>query len=110
MTTNDAVFLTTAYLRAFDLSGWKVKVIERFTAKTLSHFIGYCEEPDRTIWLTHRGIEDDAKALELIMHEVAHALQPAEQFYDEAAAHGPDFDKALERVVRCVSVPTRLTS
>src|SRR5450631_151570 len=28
MTTTDAVFLTTTYLRAFDLNGWQVKVAE----------------------------------------------------------------------------------
>ena len=98
MTTNEAVFLTTTYLRAFDLSGWKVKVIERFTAETLSQLIGYCEVTARTIWLTKRGIEHEREARELIMHEIAHCLQPAAQFYDESAAHGADFEKELERV------------
>jgi hypothetical protein len=99
MTTTDAVFLTTTYLRALDLNGWKVKVVERFTSEKLSHLIGYCEVTDKTIWLTKAAIErSDALATATIQHEVAHCLQPAAQFYDESAAHGADFEKALERV------------
>lgn len=100
MTANDAVFLTAAYLRAFDLNGWQVRLIDSFrSGSPLAAFDrgGYCEVSARTIWLTKRGIESDA-AREIIMHEIAHCLQPAEQFYDESAAHGPDFEKALERV------------
>ena len=101
MTTNDAVFLTAAYLRAFDLHGWQVRLIDSFRpGSPLVAFNrgGYCEVTARTIWLTKRGIENNAEARENIMHEIAHCLQPAEQFYDESMAHGPDFEKALERV------------
>lgn len=105
MTTNDAVFLTTSYFQALGLAGWQVRLIDSFRpGSPLVAFNrgGYCEVTARTIWLTKRGIESDA-AREIIMHEIAHCLQPAEQFYDESASHGPDFEKALERVRKTVT-------
>jgi hypothetical protein len=97
MTITDAVLRTGEYLRAFNLNGWKVKVIERFTAPQLADLIGYCERPDKTIWLTRAAIERP-DALETIQHEVAHCLQPPEQFTSEALAHGDDFERALAEV------------
>jgi predicted SprT family Zn-dependent metalloprotease len=60
--------------------------------------VGFCDVTVKTIWLTKRAIDDDAEALRVIRHEVAHCLQPPEQFYDEDAAHGKDFEAALAKV------------
>ncbi len=87
--------LTLALLDALELKDWKVKIIERFTAPRLADKVGYCEVTARTIWLTTRGLN-----LETVQHEVAHCLQPAEQFADigDDVSHGPDFEAALGRV------------
>jgi hypothetical protein len=98
MRIDEALLLTYCHLDALNLKDWRVKVTERFTAPTLADLVGYCELPDKTIWLTKRGIENDAEARELIRHEVAHAIQPAVQYRDESKAHGDDFKAALARV------------
>jgi hypothetical protein len=90
---DEATLLSYQYLDALRLRDWKVKVIERFTAPQLASLDGYCEAPDKTIWLVRSAL-----STELIQHECAHCLQPSEQYRDEAKAHGSDFEKALEQV------------
>ncbi len=95
MRADEATLETYKLLDALELKDWKVKIIERFTSTRLADKVGYCEAPARTIWLTSRGLN-----LETVQHEVAHCLQPAEQFADigDDVSHGPDFEAALERV------------
>jgi hypothetical protein len=93
MTASEAAIVTMDYLDAFNLVGWRFKVVERFTSPQLADKVGYCEATHKTIWVTKRGLN-----LETIQHEVAHALQPIEQFRSAEKAHAADFQAALERV------------
>lgn len=95
MNASEAAVLTMQYLDAFNLRGWTFKVVERFTSPQLADKVGYCEATHKTIWVTQRGLN-----LETIQHEVAHALQPIEQFRDAEKAHGEDFVAALELVTK----------
>jgi hypothetical protein len=98
MTPTEAFHQTHKLLDAFGIKGWQVKIVERFTGDWLKDMAGFCELTARTIWLKADELDHNADAWGLITHEVAHCLQPHEQYYDEALAHGPDFERALVEV------------
>jgi hypothetical protein len=88
VTPAEAIRRTNALLDHFNLEGWSVEVLS-------SDFpghpdkAGFCSDARKTIFLIERYLENDARAENLILHEVAHVLTPDDW------THGEDWKRAF---------------
>ena len=92
----DAEALRRAYdlLQHFGLDDWQVKVIPILMRAGIEQS-GVCRPEEKTIFLVDYALREDANALWLIRHEVAHAVTS-----HETEQHGTKW-QALVQALRC---------
>src|SRR5882724_1614255 len=76
MTRKDATDYCRQRLNQFNLSDWKIKLVQSDKSKSL--FLGKCVYKEKTIYLNALfiDVQDEIEIKETINHEIAHALVP----------------------------------